>query len=88
MFEIVLELESDKEKIIVAPEDWGDKESLVADKLCELLEEARSEESTFVCINDSIVRVENVLAAKVRVKSVKIVSSVQDKREAGPYFRR
>lgn len=70
MFEITLEMESehDKEKKIVAPEDWGNNAGEVADKLCKLLEEAREEDSTFVCINDIIIRVENIWGARVRYK--------------------
>lgn len=66
MFEIVLEMESDKEKRITSPEDWGGNEAAVAKKLFEVLEEARSEEWTFVCINNTVVRVENVWGARVR----------------------
>jgi len=68
MFEIILEMESDKEKTITSPEEWGESESEVAKKLCELLEEARSEEWTFVCVNNTVVKVENVWGARVRSK--------------------
>lgn len=68
MFEIILEMESDKEKRIISPEEWGSSEAEVAEKLCELLEEARSEELTFVCINNTVVKVENVWGARVRSK--------------------
>lgn len=69
MFEIILEMESDKEKRINAPDDWGTESDGIAEKLCELLENAKEEEATFVCINDVIVRVENVWGARIYPKS-------------------
>lgn len=66
MFQIVLEMESDKEKHISAPKDWGETGDEVAQKLCELLESARERDATFISINNVVVRVENVWGARVR----------------------
>lgn len=76
MFEIVLEMESDKEKKIISPEDWGNSAAEVAEHLCSALEAAREEEATFLSINNVVVRVENVWGARVRPKSENVEGNV------------
>ena len=67
-YQILLIMESDKELKIDAPEDWGTTEANIAHTLCNMLESARTDDATYVRINNVIVRLENISSAKIKEK--------------------
>lgn len=74
-FEIVLELENDKEIITDAPANWGESVDAIAEQLRRIL---NSEEDLYINVGDRVLRRELIWGATIREKNEIKVFSLTD----------